>query len=337
VTGVNNMPTVIEQNDRVAQTQTLLRQLGLPVKQQNVRTALVLLSMVDLAADRPWATVNQNVLGISESMDWMARHYPDVKKGRNDPVRYAPNSRESVRKESVHQLMSAGILEANSDTPDRAINSADYSYRPTELALAALRKAGTAEWPDALATFTEQLGSLRERWAAERERHRVPVRLPDESQVILSAGKHSALIAAIVEDFAAYHVPGAKVVYLGDTGAKWVVNEEVYMASLGVTVDPHGKMPDVLLHDPGRDWLVCVEAYQSVGPMDAKRVDELRELFAGSRPGLVFVTAFPNRATFRAAIADIAWETEVWIRDAPTHLIHFNGERFLGPYETVIY
>jgi hypothetical protein len=31
-------------------------------------------------------------------------------------------------------------------------------------------------------------------------------------------------------------------------------------------------------------------------------------------------------------LGDIAWETEVWVADAPSHLIHFNGERFLGPY-----
>ena len=30
---------------------------------------------------------------------------------------------------------------------------------------------------------------------------------------------------------------------------------------------------------------------------------------------------------------DISWETEVWIAETPSHMIHFNGERFLGPYE----
>lgn len=323
-----------QQNARVDEARTALKHLGLPAQQQNVRTALVLLSMLDLDPDEPWSTARQTTRGITESMTWMAERYPFVKKGRKDPVRYAPNSRESVRKQSVHQLMAAGILEANSDAPDRAVNSGDYSYRPTEIALTALRTFGTPDWSSAQATFMQELGSLRHRWAAERERHRVPVRLPDESKVTLSAGKHSALIAAVVEDFAAYYTPGAKVVYLGDTGAKWVVNEDAYLADLGIKVDPHGKMPDVLLHDIERDWLVCVEAYQSVGPVDAKRVGELRTLLAGCRAGLVFVTAFPDRATFRAASADIAWETEVWIRDAPTHLIHFNGERFLGPYET---
>ncbi|WP_107806992.1 BsuBI/PstI family type II restriction endonuclease [Nodularia spumigena] len=31
-------------------------------------------------------------------------------------------------------------------------------------------------------------------------------------------------------------------------------------------------------------------------------------------------------------INEISWETEVWVAEAPTHIIHFNCERFLGPY-----
>ena len=44
--------------------------------------------------------------------------------------------------------------------------------------------------------------------------------------------------------------------------------------------------------------------------------------------------AFPDRAEFRKNAADIAWETEVWIADNPDHMIHFNGDRFLGPHES---
>lgn len=161
----------------------------------------------------------------------------------------------------------------------------------------------------------------------------MPVRLPDESEVLLSPGKHSALIAAVVDDFAAYFTPDGHVVDLGDTGDKWAINDKEYMAELRIEVDPHGKMPDVLIHDVANDWLFCVEAYHSTGPMDAKRVEELRTLFMDARPGLVFVTALEDRASFRGAAVDIAWETDVWVRDAPTHMIHFDGERFLGPYE----
>ena len=95
-------------------------------------------------------------------------------------------------------------------------------------------------------------------------------------------------------------------------------------------------MPDVVVYDSRRNWLVLIEAVTSAGPVDGKRRKELKELFAGSTAGLVFVTAFTSRDTMRSFLAHISWETEVWIAEAPDHLIHFNGERFLGPYPDVM-
>lgn len=56
-------------------------------------------------------------------------------------------------------------------------------------------------------------------------------------------------------------------------------------------------------------------------------------LFRAATPGLVYVSCFPDRREMRKYLHEIAWETEAWSADDPTHLIHFNGERFLGPYE----
>ena len=92
-------------------------------------------------------------------------------------------------------------------------------------------------------------------------------------------------------------------------------------------------MPDVVLYFPDKDWLLLVESVTSHGPVDSKRHEELSALFAAAKPGLVYVTAFPDRATMGKYLSDISWETEVWVAEAPTHMIHFNGERFLGPYE----
>ena len=78
---------------------------------------------------------------------------------------------------------------------------------------------------------------------------------------------------------------------------------------------------------------MLVEAVTSHGPVNPKRRLELSELFAESRAGIVYVTAFMNRRTMLKYLDEISWETEVWIAESPTHLIHFNGERFLGPYE----
>ncbi|MGA9343090.1 MAG: BsuBI/PstI family type II restriction endonuclease, partial [Rhodanobacteraceae bacterium] len=91
-------------------------------------------------------------------------------------------------------------------------------------------------------------------------------------------------------------------------------------------------MPDVAIYYSKRNWLLLVEAVTSHGAVDGKRHAELMKLFEGSSAGLVYVTAFPNRSVMARYLSEIAWETEVWVADAPSHLIHFNGARFLGPY-----
>lgn len=45
----------------------------------------------------------------------------------------------------------------------------------------------------------------------------------------------------------------------------------------------------------------------------------------------VYVTAFMDFNTFKKFVNEIAWETEVWIAEMPSHMIHFNGDKFLGP------
>jgi len=151
-------------------------------------------------------------------------------------------------------------------------------------------------------------------------------------EITLSPGDHSELIRAIVEDFATRFAPGSVLIYAGDTGDKWGYFDAVLLAELGVDVDLHGKMPDVALHFVEKNWLLLIESVTSHGPVDGKRHAELAKLFAGSTAGLVYVTAFPNRSIMSRYLGEIAWETEVWVADAPSHLIHFNGVRFLGPY-----
>jgi hypothetical protein len=140
------------------------------------------------------------------------------------------------------------------------------------------------------------------------------------------------LVKDIMEKFCPAFTPEARVVYVGDAGVKWKLFDADYLAALGVTVDEHGKMPDVVIHYTAKNWLVLIEAVTSHGPVNIKRHNELKDMFTGSKAGLVFVTAFESRKAMVKYLGDIAWETEVWVAEAPSHLIHFNGERFLGPY-----
>jgi hypothetical protein len=212
------------------------------------------------------------------------------------------------------------------------VNSPNAVYQIAPAALTLLRSFGTGKWRDNLTTYLTQNKSLAEKYAMVRKQKLIPVQIAPGKKIKLSPGEHSELIRAIIEEFAPRFAPGSVLVYAGDTGDKWGYFDVVLLAKLGVNVDAHGKMPDVVLHFVKKKWLLLVESVTSHGPVDGKRHAELAKLFAGSTAGLVYVTAFQNRSIMGKYLGEIAWETEVWVADAPSHLIHFNGERFLGPY-----
>jgi adenine-specific DNA-methyltransferase len=310
---------------RVGEAQDVLRWLGLPKAQTNERSALTLLALLNLTADKAWSDIERPLLGITPMMDFMASQY-----GK----RYAPNSRETVRRQTVHQFVTAGLAVINPDDPARPTNSGQTVYQVPEELRAALRAYGSPEWESRLAEWLAAAPALVERWKRVREMNMVPVTLPSGERVELSAGGQNPLIKAVVEEFCPRFAPGGHVLYIGDTGDKFVVWERNALESLGVVVNEKGKMPDVVIHDFERGWLLLVEAVTSHGPVDPKRQEELASLFGDCEAGLVYITAFMDRRTLSDHLARISWETEVWIAEDPTHMVHFDGARFLGPYET---
>ncbi|EFU7045773.1 restriction endonuclease [Escherichia coli] len=313
------------QNDYIEAAQQIIASLGLPRAQQNERSALCLLALLNLTPGKAWADAENPLVGITPIMNWVREHYGKV---------YAPNTRETFRRQSMHQFCAAGVALYNPDKPDRPVNSPKAIYQIEPAALSMLRTFGSPAWHDSLATYLAERETLVTRYAKEREQNRIPVEIAAGQQITLSPGEHSELIRAIIEDFAPRFAPGSVLVYAGDTGEKWGYFDAPLLAGLGVDVDSHGKMPDVVLHFTAKNWLLLVESVTSHGPVDGKRHAELARLFAGSTAGLVYVTAFPNRSIMGRYLGEIAWETEVWVADAPSHLIHFNGVRFLGPYST---
>jgi hypothetical protein len=308
---------------RIDEALNVLLSMGLPKAQQNERSALSLLALLNLSPDKEWSEAEDLLMGITPIMDWMQKHYKKT---------YAPNTRETVRRQTMHQFIEAGIVLYNPDIPDRPVNSPKAVYQIEPQTLKLLRSFGTEKWRNNLAEFLSQRETLSERYANEREQNRVPVQITKGKRIKLSPGEHSELIRAVIEDFGPRFAPESILVYAGDTGDKWGYFDAALLTEIGVEVDAHGKMPDVVLYYAKRNWLLLVESVTSHGPMDAKRHSELAKLFKNSKPGLVYVTAFPNRSTMARYLSEIAWETEVWVAETPSHLIHFNGERFLGPY-----
>lgn len=304
--------------------QQIIISLGLPRAQQNERSALSLLALLNLTPGKPWAQAENPLVGITPIMDWAREHY-----GKD----YAPNTRETFRRQTMHQFCDAALVLYNPDKLDRPVNSPKAVYQIEPAALKLLRSFGQAKWRDNLRAYLAQRETLVAKYAKEREQNRIPVEIAPGKKITLSPGEHSELIRAIIEDFAPRFAPGSALIYAGDTGDKWGYFDDGLLAQLGVDVDSHGKMPDVVLHFTDKNWLLLVESVTSHGPVDGKRHEELAKLFASSKAGLVYVTAFPNRTILSRYLGEIAWETEVWVADAPSHLIHFNGVRFLGPYD----
>jgi len=309
---------------RIAEALKVLKALGLPRQQQNERSALTLLSLLGLKPSDPWKNASDPLMGITPMMEFFAEHYRK---------QYAPNTRETVRRQTVHQFVQAGLIVPNPDKPSRPTNSPKAVYQIEPSALKLLRRFGSRNWKACLEEYLRSVETLKKVYAREREMQRIPVRLANGEELRLSPGGQNILVKKIIDEFCPLFTPGGQVVYVGDTQKKWAYFDIERLAELGVQIEEHGKMPDVVVHHVQKNWLVLIEAVTSHGPVNPKRRQELKELFHDSNAGLVYVTAFLDRRTMMKYLDDISWETEVWVAQSPTHLIHFNGERFLGPYD----
>ncbi len=313
------------QQQRIDEARRALRDLGFDPERSNERSALVLLALLDLSPNADWRQASAPMLRTVEIMDWLRRRY------RKE---YKPNTRETIRRQTLHQFVDARLVVLNPDEPTRAINSPKNCYQVSPEALRVLARFGRKTYGRMLDAYLSKQPGLVALYAREREQDLLPVTLLDGSRVELTPGGQNVLLKQMVEEFCPRWTPGGAVLYVGDAGKDDPVFETHALGDLGVELDKHGKFPDLIVHLADRNWLVLMEAASSHGPVDAKRHGELSRLFSTSSAGVVLVSCFPSRTEMRKYLADIAWETEVWCADAPSHLIHFNGERFLGPYDT---
>lgn len=305
----------------------ILRAMGFGPRQSNEVAGYVLLAMLDLGPRAEWKGASDPLRGITPIIDFVAEKYT---------LRYAPNTRETIRDEAVKYFVEEGLLVKNPDNPGRPTNSGKTVYQIEQAALRLCRKFRTEQWESSLKCYLASREGIRQELQRTRKLARIPVQLPKGGRITLSPGGQNPLIKAFIEDFCPRFVPGGIVLYVGDAENKFQHFEVDCFARLGIEIDASAKMPDIVVHDAKREWLVIGEAVTNTGVVDGKRRRELKKLFAGFRSGLVFVTAFETRNDMRRFLGQISWETEVWIAEDADHIVHFNGERFLGPYSDTI-
>mgnify|MGYP001186355099 CR=1 FL=1 len=308
---------------KIDDAQKILKELGLPTAQQNEISAYTLLALCGIKPRNSWSKATRTSQKVSKGIMAFCK---DVYKKE-----YAPNTRETFRRQVLHQFVQARIVDYNPDNPSLPVNSPNAHYAITNEALKAIKTFGTKAWKEETERFKSEVGELSKKYLKARKQTLIPVKLSNGKTFKLSAGKHNEVQAAVVQDFAARFAKGSEVLYLGDTANKDLYVDKTALNELGIHITEHSKLPDVVLYDRQKNWLYLIEAVTSHGPVSPKRIVELEEMLKGCKAGKVYVSAFPDFAEFKKHSTKIAWETEVWVVDFPEHMIHFNGDRFMGP------
>lgn len=316
---------------KLEQAKEILKALGLPEAQYNNRSAWVFLSLANIKPDQSWTSASSPLLPTVEIMQFIRENYDQD---------YKPNSRETIRRQTLHQFEQARIVDRNRDNPSRATNSKDNNYSINSPILEILKLYPDGNWQEKIEEYKKSVPTLQSLYEKKLNKAKIPITLPNGKEITLSPGKHNELHAKIVHEFSPRFIgKGGKILYIGDTassrkeGGKLMVVEKEYLESIGIKPMSHDKLPDIVIYDEKREWLFLIEAVTSHGPVSPKRWLELEDSLKDCNVGKVYITAFLTRYDFRKNAADIAWETEVWIAENPDHMIHFNGDRFLGPHD----
>lgn len=295
----------------------ILKELEMPKSQQADLCCYVLLAMAEVGQGKSFSKSRNDWIRIHDILIFIKENYH---------IEYAENSRETFRKQAIHHFRNAALIEDNG----KATNSPNYRYRLTNEFLSLLKSHGKKEWQIYLNEFRKEHQSLINIYVSKKQMKKMPVQI-DGNLFTFSPGKHNELQKYILEEFAPRFAQNCQCLYVGDTIQKDMIKNIQKLKELGLTITMHDKMPDVVLYRQDKDWIYFIESVTSVGSMDSKRVFELQEITKNIKSGKIFVTAFLDFATYKKFSSNLAWETEVWIASAPEHMIHLNGDKFLGP------
>lgn len=303
--------------DKVQEARSFLQMVGMPKAQQADICCYVLLAMAGIKPDMSWRDAENEWIRIHDIIQFANTNYGTT---------YAENSRETFRKQALHRFRTAALVEDNG----KPTNSPNYRYRLTNETLQLIRQMQTQNWENAINRYLMYHERLVDIYASKKKMTMMPVKI-NGIDFNFSTGKHNELQKAIIEEFAPRFAPHSECLYVGDTVEKDLVKNADKLAELGFEITLHDKMPDVVLYREDKDWVYFIESVTSVGPMDPKRILEIEDMTKNVTVGKIYVTAFLDFKTYKKFSEELAWETEVWIAEMPEHMIHLNGDKFMGP------
>src|SRR3989338_2257338 len=154
---------------RLKEAMEVLKSLGFGPKQSNEVAAYTFLALLDLAPNAPWSAASNPLRGITPIIEFIGKAYG---------VKYAPNTRETIRDEAVKYFVETGVLIRNPDDPNRPTNSGKTVYQIEPSALTLLRTCKTDVWQSQLKEYLANRQKIRQELERARNLVRIPVTLP---------------------------------------------------------------------------------------------------------------------------------------------------------------
>lgn len=314
----------------INQTIDILVAVGVPLddltERRQERVAMVFLAVAGVSNSFAIAksAKDSRFLKTREIIDYINANFEEsISSGSYDDIR-----RKDLLLPVAAMLIVNSAVETGAATNDP---TRGYALHPAFASL--VITYGSPAWSANVRAFNKDFTQLKEELKRKRDLQKIPVTLPNGQILNFSLGGHNILQKAIIEEFLPVFGFEANVLYIGDTSDKNLFKDDNALNKLGFFTLEHDELPDVVAYSPKKNMLFLIEAVYSSGPMSEMRVRKLkRQLEKCKAETIIFVTAFLTRKDFRKWLADIAWESEVWLADEPEHMVHFNGHKFLKVY-----
>lgn len=316
----------------VKETLHILNDLGIPMSDLTQRRKLMMaksiLALLDIKVNNSWSNSkslkNKHACRSREIIKYI---------NKNLGEEISEGSYDDIRRKHLSLPVEAGIVLKAALNKNASTNDGTRKFAINDQVIEVFRAYKTKDYSKILNNYLSNNKSLKDRLNRERTMSLLEVNFPDNKQINFSPGEHNELQKKVIEEFLPRFGGISEILYIGDTENKFKILEKEKLKELGFFEISHDKLPDILAYSKSKNWLFLIEAVYSSGPISEMRKLKLDELTQNLKCEIIYVTAFNNKDIFRKHIKDIAWETEVWIAENPSHLIHFNGDKFLGPYK----
>tara|TARA_B100001989_G_scaffold119801_1_gene84402 strand:- start:399 stop:1364 length:966 start_codon:yes stop_codon:yes gene_type:complete len=313
----------------IGQTLEILRDLGLPIDEEftqrrKERMAKAIMALMNMKPNKNWSKAKKNLFITRDIIRYINEHLEE---------KISLSSYDDIRRKDLKYPEEAGIVEKSSNKKNSSTNDGTRAFAITDIAFSVFSSYGSEDYYEKKNIFINKIGNLKEKLKKERDMAKLPVTLSNGKKIKFSPDKHNQIQKAVIEKFLPNFGYNSEVLYVGDTENKFLHLEKDKLEKIGFFKISHDKLPDIVAYSKDKNWIYLIEAVYTSGPIDEIRKSNLESLTKDLNSEIVFITAFLDKTSFRKFAKDIAWETEVWIADNPTHLIHFNGDKFLGPYK----